>query len=90
MLGLQYHPATLLALILIATFSVHIFTNAILKSMKTMKKINFFEGLDARSTRRNSRGHAGGALSAPSLWPRPRVATLRSAPLGGSCRSAGF
>lgn len=37
MLGLQYHLATLLALILIVTFSAHIFTNAILKNMKKMK-----------------------------------------------------
>ena len=34
MLGLRYHLATLLALILIVTFSAHIFTNAILKKMK--------------------------------------------------------
>ena len=37
MLGLLYHHATLLALILIVTFSAHIFTNAILKNMKKMK-----------------------------------------------------
>lgn len=36
MLGLLYHHATLLALILIVTFSAHIFTNAILKNMKRM------------------------------------------------------
>ena len=36
--GLQYHLATLLALILIVTFSAHIITNAILKNMKKMKK----------------------------------------------------
>lgn len=39
MLGLLYHHATLLALILIVTFSAHIFTSAILKIMK-MKKMN--------------------------------------------------
>lgn len=38
MLGLLYHHATLLALILIVTFSAHIFTNAILKNMKKNKK----------------------------------------------------
>ena len=38
MLGLRYHLATLLALILIVTFSAHIFTNAIQKNMKKMKK----------------------------------------------------
>ena len=37
MLGLLYHHATLLVLILIVTFSAHIFTNAILKNMKNMK-----------------------------------------------------
>lgn len=45
MLGLRYHLATLLALILIVTFSAHIFTNAILKNtkmMKNMKKIKFY------------------------------------------------
>ena len=40
MLGLRYHLATLLALILIVTFSAHIFTNAILKNMKKMKIMN--------------------------------------------------
>ena len=39
MLGLQYLLATLLALILIVTFSAHIFTNAILKNMKKMNKV---------------------------------------------------
>ena len=39
MLGLLYHHATLLALILIVTFSALIFTSAILKIMK-MKKMN--------------------------------------------------
>ena len=39
MLGLLYHHATLLALILIVTFSAHIFTSAILKIMK-MKKMS--------------------------------------------------
>lgn len=38
MLGLLYHLATHPALILIATFNAHIFTNAILKNMKNMKK----------------------------------------------------
>lgn len=42
MLGLQYHLATLLALILIVTYSVPIFTNAILKNMKKMKKMKFY------------------------------------------------
>ena len=36
--GLRYHLATLPALILIVTFNVLIFTNAILKKMKKMKK----------------------------------------------------
>lgn len=36
MLGLLYHHATLLVLILIVTFSAHIFMNAILKNMKKM------------------------------------------------------
>ena len=40
MLGLLYHHATLLALILIVTFSAHIFTNAILKNLKNLKKMN--------------------------------------------------
>lgn len=35
--GSRYHLATLLVLILIVTFSAHIFTNAILKNMKKMK-----------------------------------------------------
>lgn len=39
MLGLLYHHATLLALILIVTFSAHIFTNAILKNMMKMNKV---------------------------------------------------
>lgn len=38
MLGLLYHHATLLVLILIVTYSAPIFTNAILKNMKKMKK----------------------------------------------------
>ena len=45
MLGLRYHLATLLALILIVMYSAHIFTNAILKNtkmMKNMKKIKFY------------------------------------------------
>ena len=42
MLGLQYHLATLIALILIVTFSAHIFTNAILKNMKKMKKMKIY------------------------------------------------
>lgn len=37
MLGLQYHLATHPALILIVTFSAHIFTNVIPKNMKKMK-----------------------------------------------------
>ena len=40
MLGLRYHLATLLALILIVMYSAHIFTNAILKNMKNMMKMN--------------------------------------------------
>lgn len=39
MLGLRYHLAILLALILIVTFSAHIFTNAILKNMMKMNKV---------------------------------------------------
>lgn len=39
MLGSLYHHATLLALILIVMYSAHIFTNAILKNMKKMKKM---------------------------------------------------
>ena len=35
--GSRYHLATLLVLILIVTFSAHIFTNAILNNMKKMK-----------------------------------------------------
>jgi hypothetical protein len=43
MLGLLYHHATLLALILIVTFSAHIFTNAILKNQKTMNQKTYEE-----------------------------------------------
>ena len=39
MLGWLYHHATLLAPILIVTFSAHIFTNAILKNMMKMKNM---------------------------------------------------
>ena len=42
MLGLLYHHATLLPLILIATFNAPIFTNAILKNLKKMKKIKVY------------------------------------------------
>ena len=42
MLGLQYHLATLLALILIVTYNAHIFTNAILKNLKKMKKMKIY------------------------------------------------
>ena len=42
MLGLLYHHATLLPLILIVTYSAHIFTNAILKNMKKMKKMKVY------------------------------------------------
>ena len=58
MLGLQYHPATLLALILIVTFSAHIFTNAILKNMKKTNKMKFYisgkigEKVISKATRR--------------------------------------
>ena len=40
--GSRYHLATLLVLILIVTFSAHIFTNAILKNMKKMKKMKIY------------------------------------------------
>lgn len=40
MLGLLYHRATLLALILIVTFSARIFTNAIQRILKIMKNMN--------------------------------------------------
>lgn len=40
MLGLRYHLATLLALILIVTYNAHIFTNAILKNMMKMNKVS--------------------------------------------------
>lgn len=39
MLGLLYHHATLLVLILIVTYSAPIFTNAILKNMMKMNKV---------------------------------------------------
>ena len=41
MLGLQYHLATLLAHGLIVMYSAPIFTSAILKNMKKMKRLNY-------------------------------------------------
>ena len=40
MRGLLYHHATLLVLILIVTYSAHIFTNAILKNMMKKNKVS--------------------------------------------------
>ena len=45
MLGLLYHHATLLVLILIVTYSAPIFTNAILKYMKMNETKRFLQRL---------------------------------------------